>query len=88
MNKQIDSERVFMSLVGTIGCGKTRFIFDLIRNNVFTPPFDKILYFYTYDQVIFQDAVKQFGANVIEFFYGVNFDLMKKVHLQTEPIIH
>ena len=81
MNKRIDtkSERVFMSLVGPSGCGKTHFIFDLIRNNVFTPPFDKILYFYKYDQDIFKDAVKEFGADLIEFIEGVNFDLIKSL---------
>jgi hypothetical protein len=67
-----------MSLVGPSGCGKTYLIFEMLRNGVFNPPFDKIFYFYQHHQSCFNDAIFEFG-NKLEFVEGVNFEFINSL---------
>lgn len=75
MNKRIDTnERVFMSLVGPSGCGKTQLIFEMLTKEVFVPQFDKIFYFYQYDQYVYKQHLHN-----IEYINGVDFDMIKSL---------
>ena len=79
MNKIIDTnERMFMSLVGPSGCGKTQLIFEMLDRDIFTPRFDKIFYFFQYDQTIFNDQKRSGGKN-FEFINGVDFDMINQL---------
>ena len=76
MNKKIEtSQRLFMSLVGPSGCGRTFFIFQLLENNSFIPQFDKIFYFYQHDQPVFLNH----STLKIEFIQGVNFSMINEL---------
>lgn len=64
MNKKISTEeRIFMSLVGPSGSGKSQFILSMFQNDVFTPIFDHIYVFYQFRQkelfANFQSLIKQ-----------------------------
>ena len=51
MNKIISTkERIFISLVGPSGSGKSHLIFDWLKIGTFQPAFDKIFYFYQHYQ--------------------------------------
>ena len=51
MNKQIDTnERVFMSVVGPSGSGKSNFILEMLESRIFVPAYDKIFFFYLFYQ--------------------------------------
>ena len=63
-----------MSLVGPSGSGKTRLIFDMLKVGTFQPAFDKILYFYHFDQPIFRVMQKEVGN--IEFINSLDFQLI------------
>ena len=60
MNKIISTEeRVFISLVGPSGSGKSRLIFDWLKNGTFQPKFDKIYYFYQHFQPLYSSMQKK-----------------------------
>ena len=78
MNKIIPTtERVFMALVGPSGCGKSFFIYQMLKNRVFFPSFDKILYFYQFEQALYVRMRREI-AN-IEFIPTIDFELMEKL---------
>ena len=54
MNKIISTkERVFISLVGPSGSGKSHLIFDWLKIGTFQPKFDKVFYFYQHYQPLY-----------------------------------
>ena len=54
MNKIFSTnERIFISLVGPSGSGKSRIIFDWLQIGTFQPEFDKIYYFYQHYQSLY-----------------------------------
>ena len=54
MNKIISTkERVFISLVGPSGSGKSQLIHDWLVFGTFQPEFDKIYYFYQHYQSLY-----------------------------------
>ena len=76
MNKVIDTNnRVFMSFVGPSGCGKTQLIFEMLDRDIFKPCFDKIFYFYQFDQPLFHlNKLRN-----LEFIQGIDFDFIKSL---------
>ena len=59
MNKIISTkERVFISLVGPSGSGKSHLIFEWLKIGTFQPKFDKIFSFYQHYQP-FMDKCKE-----------------------------
>ena len=47
MNKIIPtSDRIFMAVVGSSGCGKRNLIFRIIEGNTFYPKFDNVIFLY------------------------------------------
>lgn len=78
MNKLISTkERIFISLVGPSGSGKSRLIFDWLEIGTFQPKFDKIYYFYQHYQSLYGSMQKKIDN--ITFVQGVNFDLINKL---------
>ena len=45
MNKKLSKERIFISLFGPSGSGKSDLIFDWLKIDTFQPAFDKIFLF-------------------------------------------
>ncbi len=78
MNKLISTkDRVFISLVGPSGSGKSRLIFDWLKIGTFQPEFDKIYYFYQHYQPLYglmKDKVKN-----MEFINGINFQFIEQI---------
>ena len=75
MNKTIPTtERVFMSLVGPSGCGKTQLIYEMLKHGTFQPPFEKIYYFFQFNQPIFSLMIQDIPN--IEFIKCVDFELI------------
>lgn len=66
-----------MSIVGPSGSGKSRLIFELIRQNVFQPNYQKILYFYQNYQPLFREMSEKI-AN-IEFVPCIDFDMINEL---------
>ena len=70
MNKLISTkERVFMSVCGSSGTGKTQLIFSMLSTptvlqGVFQPPFEHIVYIYCYWQPVYYDFLKTFWEKV------------------------
>ena len=78
MNKIISTEeRIFISLVGPSGSGKSRLIFDWLRVGTFQPKFDKIYYFYQYYQSLYGLLRKEIEN--IEFIQGVDFEFIENL---------
>ena len=78
MNKLISTkDRVFISLVGPSGSGKSRLIFDWLKIGTFQPEFDKIYYFYQHYQPLY-GLMKEKIKN-IEFINGVDFQFIEKL---------
>lgn len=79
MNKVIatENQRVFMSVVGPSGSGKSQFVFALLRHHIFVPDFDRVYYFYQHYQPLYDEMQKEV-AN-IEFIQGIDFDLIKSI---------
>ena len=76
MNKLISTkDRVFISLVGPSGSGKSRLIFDWLKIGTFQPEFDKIYYFYQHYQPLY-GLMKEKIKN-IEFINGVDFQFIE-----------
>lgn len=75
MNKVISTEeRVFMSLVGPSGSGKSQLIFEMLKNDVFRPAFGKIIYFFQEYQLLYSDMLSQIEN--IEFVKGIDFGMI------------
>ena len=78
MNKIISTnERIFISLVGPSGSGKSRLIFDWLQIGTFQPEFDKIYYFYQHYQSLY--GAMQTKIKNIEFVQGVDFDTIENL---------
>ena len=75
MNKIISTkERVFISLVGSSGSGKSHLIYDWLVFGTSQPEFDKIYYFYHYYKSFYGLMSK--NIKNIEFVQGVDFELI------------
>ena len=78
MNKLISTkDRVFISLVGPSGSGKSRLIFDWLKIGTFQPEFDKIYYFYQHYQPLY-GLMKEKVKN-IEFINGIDFQFIEQL---------
>ena len=78
MNKLISTkDRVFISLVGPSGSGKSRLIFDWLKIGTFQPEFDKIYYFYQHYQPLY-GLMKEKIKN-IEFINGIDFQFIEQI---------
>ena len=78
MNKIISTkDRVFMSLVGPSGPGKTQLIYQWLTIGTFQPQFDKIFYFYQHYQPIY-DSMKK-SVEHIQFVEGVDFEFINSL---------
>lgn len=78
MNKVISSlERVFMSLVGPSGSGKSQLIHEMLRNGTFQPAFDKIIYFYQYYQTLYSQMLAD--VDNMEFIKCVDFEMINNL---------
>ena len=78
MNKIISTkERVFISLVGPSGSGKSQLIHDWLVFGTFQPEFDKIYYFYQHYQSLYGLMSK--NIKNIEFVQGVDFELIQNL---------
>lgn len=78
MNKIISTkERVFISLVGPSGSGKSHLIFDWFSVGTFQPAFDKVLYFYQHFQPLYGIMQKKFKN--VQFIQGVDFDKIENL---------
>ena len=76
MNKITSTkERIFISLVGPSGSGKSHLIFDWLKIGTFQPVFDKIFYFYQH----YQPLYSQMQRKNLKFIQGVDFDLIENL---------
>ena len=76
MNKIISTkERVFFSLVGPSGSGKSHLIFEWLKIGAFQPKFDKIFYFYQH----YQPLYGQMQRKNLKFIQGVDFELIENL---------
>ena len=77
MNKVVLAhDRVFMAIVGPIGCGKTKLMFDMLRGLTFYPRFTKVDYFFKVFQDLFTDVQRQLPH--VEFIKFSGFEIAKK----------
>ena len=76
MNKIIfTNDRLFMSIVGPSGSGKSRLIFSMLASSTtFEPPADKIYYFYKDHQPLFKEMEEKLN---IEFLSCLNIQMIK-----------
>ena len=76
MNKVISTKgRVFISLVGPSGSGKSHLIFEWLKIGTFQPKFDKIFYFYQH----YQPLYGQMQRKNLKFIQGVDFELIENL---------
>ena len=76
MNKIISTkERVFISLVGPSGSGKSHLIFEWLKIGTFQPKFDKIFYFYQH----YQPLYGQMQTKNLKFIQGVDFEVIENL---------
>ena len=76
MNKIISTkERVFISIVGPSGSGKSHLIFEWLKIGTFQLKFDKIFYFYQH----YQPLYGQMQRKNLKFIQGVDFELIENV---------
>ena len=76
MNKIISTKkRVFISLVGPSGSGKSHPIFEWLKIGTFQPKFDKIFYFYQH----YQPLYGQMQRKNLKFIQGVDFELIENL---------
>ena len=74
MNKKISTkERIFISLVGPSGSGKSHLIFDWLNIVTFQPAFDKIFKFYQNCQPLYS----QMQRKNLKFIQKEHFDLIE-----------
>ena len=77
MNKIIfRSDRLFLSVVGPGGSGKTRLIFSMLASRTFRPSFKKTFDFYKEYQPLFNEMAKKLN---IEFVPCLDFSVIKKL---------
>ena len=78
MNKIIfTNDRLFMSLVGPGGSGKTRLIFSMLASpTTFSPNIVKTYYFYQEYQPLFKEMASKLN---IEFIPCLDFEMIKKL---------
>ena len=77
MNKIISKERIFISLVGPGGSGKTHHIHDWLIIATFQPDFDTIYYFYQHYQSLYGLMSK--NIKNIHFIQGVDFEFIQSL---------
>ena len=78
MNKLISTkDRVFISLVGPSGSGKSRLIFDWLKIGTFQPEFDIIYYFYQHYQSLY-GLMKEKIIN-LEFINAIDFQFIEQL---------
>ena len=78
MNKIISTkERIFISLVGPSGSGKSHLIHDWLIIGTFQPDFDKIYYFYQHYQSLYGLMSK--NIKNIQFIQGVDFEFIQSL---------
>ena len=78
MNKIISTkERIFISLVGPSGSGKSHVIHEWLTIGTFQPEFDKIYYFYQHYQSLYGLMSKD--VKNIEFIEGVDFEFIQNL---------
>ena len=78
MNKIISTkERIFISLVGPSGSGKSHLIHDWLTIGTFQPDFDKIYYFYQHYQSLYGLMSK--NIKNIQFIQGVDFEFIQSL---------
>ena len=76
MNKIISTKkRVFISLVGPDGSGKSHLIFEWLKIGTFHPKFDKIFCFYQH----YQPLHGQMQTKNLKFIQGVDFELIENL---------
>ena len=76
MDKIISTkERVFISLVGPSGSGKSHLIFEWLKICTFQPKFDTIFYFYQH----YQPLYGQMQGKNLTFIQGVDFELIENL---------
>ena len=91
MNKRISTQPLcFVSVVGPAGSGKTRLIGRMIGNQekIFSPSFDKIIYFYKHYQqhdTITKDCELEHVD--IEFVHGLEWNYLQKAEAQKKRIL-
>ena len=78
MNNIISTkERIFISLVGPSGSGKSHLIYDWLVFGTFQPEFDKNYYFYQHYQSLYGLMSK--NIKNFEFVQGVDFELIQNL---------
>ena len=78
MNKIISTkERIFISLVGPSGSGKSHLIHEWLTIGTFQPEFDKIYYLYQHYQSLYGLMSKD--VKNIEFIEGVDFEFIQNL---------
>ena len=77
MNNIISTKkkRIFISLVGPNGCGRSHLIHKWLRIGIFQPEFDKIYYFYQHYQSLYGLMSKD--VENFEFIEGVDFEFIQ-----------
>ena len=75
MKKLISTKsRVFISLVGPFGTGKSQHVYNWLKIGTFKPKFDKIYFFYQHYQPLYD--VMQKEIKNLEFVQGVSFEFI------------
>ena len=75
MNKLFSiKNRVFISLFGPSGTGKSQLIYNWLKIGTFQPKFDKIYFFYQHSQPLYDVMLKEIEN--LEFMQGVNFEFI------------
>ena len=92
MNKRISTQpHCFVSVVGPAGSGKTRQIGRMIVNQakIFSPSFDKIIYFYNHYQEHYGSILMNCESTHvdIEFIQGLEWKSLEKVEAQKKRIL-
>ena len=78
MNKIFSTkERIFISLVGPSGSGKSYLIHDWLNIGTFQPNFDKIYYFYQHYQSLY--GLMSENIKNIQFIQGVDFEFIQSL---------
>lgn len=88
MNKILATEpHLLMSIVGPSGSGKTLLLSKLLlrHEELFNPPFQKIVYFYKHWQPIYSQIQVSLGSRGIQFICGVNW---AKIDALLETVRH
>ena len=92
MIKRISTQpHCFISVVGPAGSGKTRLIGRMIVNQekIFSPSFDKIIYFYKHYQQYYGTILMDCQSKHvdIEFIQGLEWNFLQKAEAQKKRIL-